>query len=318
MRAYSLAVALGWIALAAAGVYYARLKNVPAAIAAPLVAAFLVEYALYLVPGFERVRRGLAEKLPVLALAAALVASGLAPYLIYSLATGQFHPVALLRLFVLLAAISFWYVFREPRLSSDLAIVALLAAILLLKLFSQIYTSPAPDIRIEVLGQLALIRIAAMVMLTIREVDGVGFGFLPSLDEWKIGARYFVYFAAVGLPVALAIGLIRFQWSPQAHLAPILFLGFLWVVALSEEFFFRGLIQQWATQRIGSTGGLVLASALYGLAHISFRAFPNWKHAVVTTILGWFCGKAFLAGKGIRAAMVTHALAITLWRVMFV
>ncbi len=41
-RDFLLAVILGWILLIAAGVYYSKLKQIPLAIAAPIVAAFLI------------------------------------------------------------------------------------------------------------------------------------------------------------------------------------------------------------------------------------------------------------------------------------
>ncbi len=41
----------GWVALAAAGVFYARTKGIAAFVAWPVIAAFLVEYAFYLIPG---------------------------------------------------------------------------------------------------------------------------------------------------------------------------------------------------------------------------------------------------------------------------
>jgi len=36
-------------------------------------------------------------------------------------------------------------------------------------------------------------------MLILREVEGTGYGFLPSAKDWVIGLRYFLYF----LPLAL-------------------------------------------------------------------------------------------------------------------
>lgn len=317
-RKYFLSLLIGWIALGAAGVYYARLKGIPPEVAAPIVAVFLLEYAFYLVPGFEGLRDWLSLQIPVRQLALFLALSALAPYLIYSLGTGSFQPQSLGRLAALVFVISFWYVWRRPTPTADLSILALIAATLILRFFRQIYTSPIPSVPIDILGHLMLIRLVASVMLMIREVEGAGFGFIPTAEEWVIGFRYFLYFLPVGVALTSGLGLIhpRFSWMALAR-APLLFLGMLWVVALSEEFLARGLLQHWLADWTGRPKlALLLASAAFGFCHLWFHHFPNWKFVIVTSVLGWFCGKAYNDAGGIRAAMVTHALVVTTWQTL--
>ena len=313
---FLLTVLAGWALLVPAGVCYARLKHVPPAIAAPILAACLLEYVLYLLPGFQDLRNWLADRIPVRTLAFSLALSALAPYLIYSLPTGQFNPQALARLAALVLAISLWYVWQRPSPVADLSILALAAAPLVTRFFRHIYTSPLPSIPVEVLGHLMLIRLVASVMLMLREVEGTGFGFLPSAREWRIGVRYFVRFLPVGLALLTVLRMIHFRMSwTLAALAPLQFLGMLWVLALSEEFLARGLLQRWIADWTGRENlALLCASGVFGLSHLWFHTFPDWKQAIVAAALGWFCGKAYIAGGGIRAAMVTHALVATLWR----
>ena len=85
---------IGWIALSAAGLLYARAKGIPAWAALPALAAFLVEYPFYLLPGFRSLRERVAGRL----LPGFLLASALLPYLVYSLGVGQFHWGGFLRL----------------------------------------------------------------------------------------------------------------------------------------------------------------------------------------------------------------------------
>ena len=81
-----------------------------------------------------------------------------------------------------------------------------------------------------------------------------------------------------------------------------------------EGFFFRGLLQQWMAQWTGSaTLALASASILFGLVHLGFRGFPNWKCALAAAVAGWFYGRAYNEAKSIRASMVTHALVVTMW-----
>jgi uncharacterized protein len=67
-----------------------------------------------------------------------------------------------------------------------------------------------------------------------------------------------------------------------------------------------------------NTAGLILSSVAFGLVHLPFRDFPNWKFALVAAIAGLFYGRAYSQAGGIRAAMITHALVNTTTRIFFV
>jgi membrane protease YdiL (CAAX protease family) len=151
--------------------------------------------------------------------------------------------------------------------------------------------------------------------LWFRGADGVGFGFVPTWQEWLTGLRFFVYL----LPAAVAaVFLTRFGEFRVAEgwwwKAPLTFAGIFLVVALAEEFFFRGILQQRLTEWGGPAVGVAGASVLFGLAHLWFRQFPNWNMVAVAIVVGVFCGLAFRRAGSIRAPMVTHALAVTVWR----
>ena len=62
----------------------------------------------------------------------------------------------------------------------------------------------------------------------------------------------------------------------------------------------------------------MVSSVIFGLVHLPYRAFPNWKFAILATVAGWFYGRAYLKTGSIRAAMVAHALTNVTWRVFFV
>ena len=204
-------------------------------------------------------------------------------------------------------------------IASDLAFLALVAAVLIRKYFDPIYPAPYPGLSISVLGHIALIQISVLVLIVKRRVQETGFGFLPSAREWRIGALHYLGFLPVAALVALPLKAI--QVAPPAPLWKTAgtFLGFLLVIALFEEFLVRGVLQQgmeeWTWSR---TAALWLASAIFGLAHLWFRGFPNWRWALIAGILGWFCGHARNQAGSIRAGVVTHALVVTTWRAFFV
>ena len=308
-------VTAGWIVLAAAAWIYARWKAIPASAALPIAAAFLIEYPFYLLPAFAGPRNWLAG-LRKSGAALLLAASAVLPWIVYSLATGE----ARWENFTLLAAVAllvcFWYVGTRAAPVVDLLFLGIVAAIYISKVFDRIYLSPDPKLQISVLGHLMLIRTAALAVLVFRGGVKAEYRFIPTRAEWWTGIRYF----AIMLPViALAywgLGLVRWREHPGfVYLAA--FPLVLWVVALSEEFFFRGLLQQWIEDWTGGANtALVAASLLFGSAHLGFhRIFPNWRWAIVAGILGIFCGLAWRSSRSIQAAMVTHALTVTLWQV---
>jgi membrane protease YdiL (CAAX protease family) len=174
---------------------------------------------------------------------------------------------------------------------------------------------------LSVLGVSMWVRTGILATLSIRRMEGIGFGFIPRGREWLLGGRYYLYFLPVGLVLAVVLAFVRPE-APALSIRTVLlavgtFLGVLWVLALSEEFFFRGILQQQLSRAMRNEwGGLVVASVLFGLVHLPFRQFPNWRFALLATVAGVFYGLAYMRGRSIRPAMVTHALVVTTWKLI--
>jgi membrane protease YdiL (CAAX protease family) len=304
---------------------YARIKPVPVWVAAPVCAAFLIELPFYLLPGFRALRER-AESLGRVWLAGAMVASALLPWLIYSVATGMFAFGSFCLLTIIAAAVAFWYVVLPRNGACDALFLALLASIVLGRVFNRIYTDPIPKLHLEYLGHVTLIRLAAMSILALRGGSGAEFRFWPTRREWLAGVRWFAALLPCVAIVYRSLGLVVWRPHPLGlPLAAATFFGILWVVALSEEFFFRGLLQRWlekwldprmAGSTASSIGALLCASALFGAAHLGFaHAFPNWRFSLVAAVAGVFYGFAWRETRTVQSSMVTHALAVTVWRV---
>lgn len=323
LRRFQWTLLIVWTLVGAGSFLYAHQQHIPARMAVPIVAAFLWEASFYVAPGFETVRRRLEARWKPPALAVGFATSTVIPYCVYSLPVGLFRFESLIALAGLAFTVAFWYVVFPRSGGADAGFLAFAAAVMLAGTFPKLYASPVAGLELSVLGQLMWIRLGVLVMLLIRKPEGIGFGFLPEARDWRIGLWHALLFLPIGLPLAMATGLLRFQpvhrpvWE-VALLAVGTFLGMLWVVALSEEFFFRGLLQQWLADWLASRrAGLVGASLLFGLAHLSFRDFPNWRFALVAAVAGVFYGRAFQQAGSIRASMVSHALVNTVARVFF-
>ena len=79
------------------------------------------------------------------------------------------------------------------------------------------------------------------------------------------------------------------------------------LIALSagvgEEMLFRGALQAAFAQWIGTAGGLVVASLVFGVMHAI-----SMTYIVITVILGLYLGGVWIANGNLLTVMVTHAL----------
>jgi membrane protease YdiL (CAAX protease family) len=285
--------------------------------------AFLLESVFYLGAGFESTRNWFARLRPARTQAWFLWMSALLPYIIYSFGAGTFQRNAFYVLAGLVAVLVFWWAIFPRRLAYDVGFLFLAAAPIVMRVFQRIYQSPDEHVHLDILGHIMWIRLGIITLLVMREWDPGSFSFWPKADEWKEGALAFLI-ALVPL-VALALGLhdVEFgvthgEWWQVAGIAVATFFGMLWVVAFGEELFFRGVILQafynnWRPPLIS----ILVSAILYGMSHLWFHQFPNWRRTAVTIVLGIACGVAYVRTGSVRASMVTHALAATTWRLFF-
>jgi membrane protease YdiL (CAAX protease family) len=317
---YRVVLGVGWLLLAAAAWIYSSAKAIPASVAMPLAAAFLVEFAFYLLPTFPNLWRCGVGQMGRTGTVAFLTIAGIIPYLVYSLPTGLFSTINLATLTAIALSVSLVYARGRVSAPRDALFVALLAGFILYRFFDRIYPTPLPKVPMSILGHVMLIRTAALALYGLRGNMASRFAFLPAVSEWISGLKWFILSLVPLAAMGAATGAVRIRehaLSPATALAT--FFGILWVVALSEEFFFRGLLQQWFEDGTSSrTTALVAASLLFGSVHLGFHgAFPNWRFSLVAAVLGLFCGLAWREKRSVQTSMVTHALAATAFRVFF-
>jgi hypothetical protein len=300
-----------WAALVAAGIWYARMRGIANRFAIPIIAAFLIEAPLYLAPFFAGARAA-ASRMERWRFAGMLAATSVLPYVVYSLPTGCFNLLDLYRICGLAVSLAFWYLVFPPAIWSDLLFLAAPSAVMLSKILKQIYWSPLQHEAIYTLGVLMLIHLSALAMLVLRDLKGVNPGLIPTRREAFIGVRTFGFFLPVGFALV-------WQLHMKVHPAVLwrglpVFAGIYLTTAFSEEFAFRGVLQQHLTRLLGFWPALLLASTLFGLAHLSFgNLYPNWHMVALAGPAGLFYGWAYREAGSIRASMVTHALTVVAW-----
>ena len=85
-------------------------------------------------------------------------------------------------------------------------------------------------------------------------------------------------------------------------------------IAVPEELFFRGWMQNLLERRLGRHWALGVTAILFGLSHFNKRALHfNWRYVLLAVIAGIFYGRAWRQERRVGASAITHASVDTLW-----
>lgn len=196
----------------------------------------------------------------------------------------------------------------------DAAVLAILVATYMLHLLRAVWPYPG----LAVLPKLFVADLALYLFLVVRRLEGIGYSLLPSLSAVKIGFREWIYFLPFGIGLGLAIGFIHFHRRLPSLLgmAGSILITLLFV-ALPEEMFFRGILQNLMETRFGKPVALLLASLLFGFAHFNKGAIFNWRYVLLASIAGIFYGRAWRAHRQILASVITHTAVDVVWSLWF-
>lgn len=136
-------------------------------------------------------------------------------------------------------------------------------------------------------------------------------------EPWEHAGRN----ALIGLvaTVPFVILLPLWTWLPQLKridemldeqiipiFKPCTLFDFAWIsllAGLGEEAFFRVVLQGGLEQVVGGIAALLLASVVFGLAHLLSPAY-----AVITGIMGLYLGTIYLFTDSLLAVAITHGL----------
>ena len=160
--------------------------------------------------------------------------------------------------------------------------------------------------------------VALYLYVVQRRLPGIGFDLRLRRRDLVIGAREWLLFAPLGIGLGLALGFLAFH--PRLPAAGRFFgtglVTFIFV-ALPEELFFRGLLQNLLETRLPRRGALVLAAAIFGLSHYIHGAIFNWRYVILAAIAGFFYGRAWRSERRVGASAITHTLVDTVWVTWF-
>ena len=149
----------------------------------------------------------------------------------------------------------------------------------------------------------------------VRNLEGTGFNLRLRLQDLKIGLRELAFYFPIALVLGLGLGFLHAHAvvpSPSA-------IAFAWIftfffIAVPEELFFRGWMQNLFERHMGRTPALLLTSALFGLAHFNKRAaYFNWRYVLLAVIAGVFYGRAWRQQRRVGASAITHSSVDAIW-----
>jgi membrane protease YdiL (CAAX protease family) len=177
------------------------------------------------------------------------------------------------------------------------------------------WLEPAWPPRLAVLGKLTLLDAGLYAFLAVRCLTAVGYDLRFRWRDWTAGLREVLFYMPIAIPLGLALGFLHLHHRVEHPwlLVPLWFVTFVGV-ALPEEIFFRGWIQNLLERRFGRTAALVMTATLFGLSHFNKRTnFFNWRYVLLAAIAGIFYGRAWSRDHRIAASSITHSTVDTLW-----
>jgi hypothetical protein len=282
---------------------------------APVVVAALLALLTYLFAAFWQIDVETTRRLPI-AVRIICPAVLCIPYAIIAISYGQFR-WRWFALYLLLPVAISWLLHRadaaDPAQRGDwrdfLVLVALGLAVDLR------WFEPAWPPHLAIFNKMLLLDAGIYGFLAIRRLQGVGFDLRLRLADLRIGCRELAFYAPIAIALGLLLGFLNFH----TYLPTVSHVVLSWVftflfIAVPEELFFRGWMQNLLERRLGRHRALLTTAILFGLSHFNKRAAHfNWRYVVLAALAGIFYGRAWRQERRVGASAITHASVDTLW-----
>jgi hypothetical protein len=168
---------------------------------------------------------------------------------------------------------------------------------------------------LAVFNKILLLDAGIYGFVLIRQLGGTGFNLRLRLKDLGIGLREAAIYTPPALALGLSLGFLHLHggWPGIARITGAWVFTFLFI-AVPEELFFRGWLENLLEKRLGRYGALLVTACLFGLAHFNKRAAHfNWQYVLMAAMAGIFYGRAWRAERRVGASAVTHATVDAIW-----
>jgi membrane protease YdiL (CAAX protease family) len=164
--------------------------------------------------------------------------------------------------------------------------------------------------------------IGGYAFMVIRNLEGVGYKLTFGWRDAAEAVMHFAGFAVIAVPLGMALGFLHpHTASPAPWSVGFQFFGIYLTVAIPEEMLFRGILQNFLVKSFRSQRrelyGLLIASVIFGAAHLHHAPVPNWPYMILAALAGVFYGNTFRRRGRVSASALTHTLVDTIWRFWF-
>jgi membrane protease YdiL (CAAX protease family) len=282
---------------------------------AAAVVAALLTLLPFLLAAFWPLSVAAAQRLPV-AVRMLLPAALCIPYAMVAISYGQFR-WGWFALYLLLPVAISWLLYRaavaDPAQRGDwpdFLVLAVLGLAVDLRWFE-----PAWPSHLAVFNKMLLLDAGIYGFLAVRRLEGVGFDLRLRLSDLRTGGRELAIYAPLAIVLGLALGFLHFRaYVPAVSHVVLGWIFTFFFIAVPEELFFRGWMQNLLERRLGQRWALLTTAVLFGLSHFNKRAVHfNWRYVVLAALAGIFYGRAWRQERRVGASAVTHASVDTLW-----
>jgi uncharacterized protein len=168
---------------------------------------------------------------------------------------------------------------------------------------------------LSVFNKMLLLDAGIYAFLVLRQLDGVGFDLRLRLRDAGVGLREVLFYAPIAIALGLSLGFLHLHasWPRPGQLAGAFVFTFFFI-AVPEELFFRGWLQNLLERRFGRHRALLVTAVLFGLSHWNKRAVHfNWRYVLLAALAGIFYGRAWRQERRVAASAITHASVDTIW-----
>ncbi|MFP5237009.1 MAG: type II CAAX prenyl endopeptidase Rce1 family protein [Acidobacteriota bacterium] len=172
---------------------------------------------------------------------------------------------------------------------------------------------------LSIFNKVLLLDAGIYAFVVLRPLPGTGFDLRLRVRDVLIGLREFLVYLPIALTLGLSLGFLHlhsFGGTPGPILArwAEAWIFTFFFIAVPEELFFRGWLQNLLEERIGQRWALAVTAILFGLAHFNKRTVNfNWRYVLLAAIAGVFYGRAWRQNRRVAASAVTHATVDSVW-----
>jgi hypothetical protein len=174
---------------------------------------------------------------------------------------------------------------------------------------------PAWGPGLAVFNKMLLLDAGIYGFLAIRQLRQVGFDLRLRLHDFSVGLFALAAYTPIAVAIGLFLGFLHFHAViPSVWRALLAWLFSFFFVAVPEELFFRGWMQNLLERRVGGARALLITAGLFGLSHFNKRAaIFNWRYVLLAALAGIFYGLAWRQERRVGASAITHASVDTIW-----